>query len=161
MLTKIVLFLLIAVACLLLVFAFEAVHMMVRLRNISYIPDKGKYKQCGWLKQIPKNWNCTDNWDQNDRFAKASLGNQKLELHIYSPYVDIPTPQCAYEFFVSVPYKPSASGIAIPIICKNKKEVFFYADWEQDGYEYQLKGSNVSRSLFLDNLQKIGFNLFK
>lgn len=140
-----------------------SVLLLVFLQFLLSVPHYNKLTQnketlqtCSWLKVIPKNLQCSDNWNNRLRRVIAQNTEQTLELTIgYHPLQEA---GCLNVFPANFPRRPSASCLAIPFWCIQDRKIFLRADWEQDGWHFHLKGHNIPLSLFLFNLDNVGWS---
>lgn len=118
---------------------------------------KKTMKSCSWIDKVPANWKCSDNWDGKKRVIKAGEGEKYVHLTIipYTKKQAVSRP-CTPLLPESIPHRPSASGITLPMWCFGQG-TYQLAEWEQDGFFFQFLGFKVPQNLFLANLKSIGW----
>jgi hypothetical protein len=128
---------------------FEMINIWV-----GYPLTQWKYPSshtCSWIKFVPQNWECFDNWDSAHRINEVKYGYSSMRLDVGEKSVN-----CTVSIPISLFSMPSPSGFAIPKLCFTGKEWLYEASWKQDGWPFQFTGKNIDRGLYLLNLRDVG-----
>lgn len=146
----IVIFLFIITIILLEIAATMARHSQLKNTDISH-------KTCSWLKTIPEDWFCEDNWDNTKRHIRAidRKGNN-INLYITQNKNNFPANPCPQIIPYSIPSRASYSSLTVPFMCFGDS-MDVISEWKQDTWYFRLTAKNVDRDLYLKNLYTIGF----